>query len=178
MLFGGVNATQFRFFMKWEIIFFERFLFHLWKIWKIMPLKSTIFLSGRKYIYHGTHLVVVIFLCLLWLWILHSFKVKKKNSGKKFITIIYRVMIWSREKKGQKFFFVSLHYAFGWKYICHYSKHRVNLKKKTLLGAGLVFFSVHFWNIFRQTHGNFFWTNFFYIFVDQSYWRNFSCYGL
>ena len=29
MLFGGVNATQFRFFMKWEIIFFERFLFHL-----------------------------------------------------------------------------------------------------------------------------------------------------
>lgn len=28
MLFGGVNATQFRFFMKWEIIFFERFLFH------------------------------------------------------------------------------------------------------------------------------------------------------
>lgn len=141
MLFGGVNATQFRFFMKWEIIFFERFLFHLWKIWKIMPLKSTIFLSGRKYIYHGTHLVVVIFLCLLWLWILHSFKVKKKNSGKKFITIIYRVMIWSREKKrSKKFFFVSLHYAFGWKYICHYSKHRVNLKKKTLLGAGLVFF--------------------------------------
>ena len=49
-------------------------------------------------------------------------------------------MIWSREKKGQKIFFVSLHYAFGWKYICHYSKHRVNLKKKTLLGAGLVFF--------------------------------------
>ena len=29
MLFEGVNATQFRFFMKWEIIFFERFLFHL-----------------------------------------------------------------------------------------------------------------------------------------------------
>ena len=65
MLFGGVNATQFRFFMKWEIIFFERVLFHFRKIWKIMPLKSTIFLSGRKYIYHGTHLVVVIFLCLL-----------------------------------------------------------------------------------------------------------------
>ena len=54
MLFGGVNATQFRFFMKWEIIFFERFLFHFRKIWKIMPLKSTIF-SLRKEVYISWH---------------------------------------------------------------------------------------------------------------------------
>jgi len=92
MLFGGVNATQFRFFMKWEIIFFERFLFHFRKIWKIMPLKSTIFLSGRKYIYHGTHLVVIFFVFVV---IMNStlIQIKEKNSGKKFITIIYRVMI-------------------------------------------------------------------------------------
>jgi len=92
MLFGGVNATQFRFFMKWEIIFFERVLFHFRKIWKIMPLKSTIFLSGRKYIYHGTHLVVIFFVFVV---IMNStlIQIKEKNSGKKFITIIYRVMI-------------------------------------------------------------------------------------
>lgn len=100
---GGVNATQFRFFMKWEIIFFERVLFHFRKIWKIMPLKSTIFLSGRKYIYHGTHLVVIFFVFVV---IMNStlIQIKEKNSGKKFITIIYRVMIWSREKKRSNFF--------------------------------------------------------------------------
>lgn len=104
---GGVNATQFRFFMKWEIIFFERFLFHFRKIWKIMPLKSTIFLSGRKYIYHGTHLVVIFFVFVV---IMNStlIQIKEKNSGKKFITIIYRVMIWSREKKKVKIFFLFL----------------------------------------------------------------------
>jgi hypothetical protein len=68
-----------------------------------------------------------------------------QSKEKKFWEKIYYNYIQSNdlksgEKKVKKFFFVSLHYAFGWKYICHYSKHRVNLKKKTLLGAGLVFF--------------------------------------
>jgi len=72
-----------------------------------------------------------------------------QSKEKKFWEKIYYNYIQSNdlksgEKKVKKIFFVSLHYAFGWKYICHYSKHRVNLKKKTLLGAGLVFFSVHF----------------------------------
>lgn len=106
-----------------------------------MPLKSTIFLSGRKYIYHGTHLVVVIF--FVFVVIMNSTLIQSKE--KKFWEKIYYNYIQSNdlksgEKKVKKFFFVSLHYAFGWKYICHYSKHRVNLKKKTLLGAGLVFF--------------------------------------
>ena len=68
-----------------------------------------------------------------------------QSKEKKFWEKIYYNYIQSNdlksgEKKVKKIFFVSLHYAFGWKYICHYSKHRVNLKKKTLLGAGLVFF--------------------------------------
>jgi len=67
-----------------------------------------------------------------------------QSKEKKFWEKIYYNYLQSNDlKSGEKkvkFFFVSLHYAFGWKYICHYSKHRVNLKKKTLLGAGLVFF--------------------------------------
>lgn len=105
-----------------------------------MPLKSTIFLSGRKYIYHGTHLVVIFFVFVV---IMNSTLIQSKE--KKFWEKIYYNYLQSNdlksgEKKRSNFFFVSLHYAFGWKYICHYSKHRVNLKKKTLLGAGLVFF--------------------------------------
>ena len=67
-----------------------------------------------------------------------------QSKEKKFWEKIYYNYIQSNDlksgEKRSKNFFVSLHYAFGWKYICHYSKHRVNLKKKTLLGAGLVFF--------------------------------------
>jgi len=65
----------------------------------------------------------------------------------------------SGEKK-VKFFFVSLHYAFGWKYICHYSKHRVDrLKKKLCYMAWFFLFNSEY--IF-QTHGKvFFGTNFF-----------------
>jgi len=60
-----------------------------------MPLKSTIFLSGRKYIYHGTHLVVVV-IFFVFVVIMNSTLIQskeKKNSGKKFITIIYRVVM-------------------------------------------------------------------------------------
>jgi len=91
-----------------------------------------------------------------------------QSKEKKFWEKIYYNYIQSNdlksgEKKVKKIFFVSLHYAFGWKYICHYSKHRVNLKKKTLLGAGLVFFLFNSEYIF-QTHGKFFFgTNFFYL---------------
>ena len=68
-------------------------------------------------------------------------------------------------KSGEKkvnFFFVSLHYAFGWKYICHYSKHRVDrLKKKRCCRAWFFLFNSEY--IF-QTHGKFFFgTNFFYL---------------
>jgi len=111
-----------------------------------MPLKSTIFLSGRKYIYHGTHLVVVVVIFFVFVVVMNSTLIQSKE--KKFWEKIYYNYLQSSndlksgEKKRSKFLFCffALCLWVGWKYICHYSKHRVNLKKKTLLGAGLVFF--------------------------------------
>jgi len=106
MLFGGVNATQFRFFMKWEIIFFERFLFHFRKIWKIMPLKSTIF-SLRKEVYISWHTPC----CsnfFVFVVIMNSTLIQSKE--KKFWEKIYYNYIQSNdlksgEKKVKKIFF-------------------------------------------------------------------------
>jgi len=74
-----------------------------------MPLKSTIFLSGRKYIYHGTHLVVVIF--FVFVVIMNSTLIQSKE--KKFWEKIYYNYIQSNdlksgEKKVKKFFFLFL----------------------------------------------------------------------
>jgi len=71
-----------------------------------MPLKSTIFLSGRKYIYHGTHLVVVIF--FVFVVIMNSTLIQSKE--KKFWEKIYYNYIQSNdlksgEKKVKKIFF-------------------------------------------------------------------------
>jgi len=109
MLFGGVNATQFRFFMKWEIIFFERFLFHFRKIWKIMPLKSTIF-SLRKEVYISWHTPC----CsnfFVFVVIMNSTLIQSKE--KKFWEKIYYNYIQSNdlksgEKKVKKIFFLFL----------------------------------------------------------------------
>ena len=109
MLFGGVNATQFRFFMKWEIIFFERFLFHFRKIWKIMPLKSTIF-SLRKEVYISWHTPC----CsnfFVFVVIMNSTLIQSKE--KKFWEKIYYNYIQSNdlksgEKKVKKNFFLFL----------------------------------------------------------------------
>lgn len=73
-----------------------------------MPLKSTIFLSGRKYIYHGTHLVVIFFVFVV---IMNSTLIQSKE--KKFWEKIYYNYIQSNdlksgEKKGQKNFFLFL----------------------------------------------------------------------
>lgn len=160
---GELMPLNFGFLWNGRSFFLKDFFSIFRKIWKIMPLKSTIFLSGRKYIYHGTHLVVIFFVFVV---IMNSTLIqsKEKNSGKKFITIIYRVMIWSREKKkGQKFFFVSLHYAFGWKYICHYSKHigSIDWRKNV---ARAWFFLFRILKYFSGPIGNFFFgTNFFYL---------------
>jgi len=70
-----------------------------------MPLKSTIFLSGRKYIYHGTHLVVIFFVFVV---IMNSTLIQSKE--KKFWEKIYYNYIQSNdlksgEKKVKKIFF-------------------------------------------------------------------------
>merc|ERR1719189_1787982 len=111
MLFGGVNATQFYNF----------------------SLRKEVYISWHTPCCSNFFVFVVI---------MNSTLIQSKE--KKFWEKIYYNYIQSNDlksgEKRSKNFFVSLHYAFGWKYICHYSKHRVNLKKKTLLGAGLVFF--------------------------------------
>ena len=123
-----------------------------------MPLKSTIFLSGRKYIYHGTHLVVIFFVFVV---IMNStlIQIKEKNSGKKFITIIYRVMIWSREKKRSNFFlFLCIMPLGGNIFVTIVNIGSIDWRKNVAIGLG---FFCSILNIFFRPMEIFFWDKFF-----------------
>jgi len=140
--------------------------------------------SLRKEVYISWHTPCSssnFFLCLLWLWILHSFKVKKKKFWEK---IYYNYLqssndLKSGEKKRSKFFFVLFLCIMplgGNIFVTIVNTLGRSTEEKTLLGLG--FFYSEFWNIFQDPLEIFFLGQIFFIFVDQSYWRNFSCYGL